>query len=411
MRGLPWPNRGYGRFTKKIGKLVTKIAMSGLANESVRSASSDPLEIAPDELETLCAEIKLAHQQFNEALSTNNKDHIRALHLEAKKTGPGYDPELLRGRFKRRLKYFKSGSQIDVSKIDPQLYLVDSTLWEDLFAITRGCWSMPFNKGYGRRLRFVVFDNFHESVIGVIGLQSPPADLRSRDSLFAYPKGKKLDLVNNTLDAYTVGAIPPYSFLLGGKLCAGMISTDTVRRMYWRKYMSQRSLMSDQKIKEPLVAVTTTSAFGRSSIYNRLKYGERLLAEPIGYTEGFGTIHLEHLYSRMVNVLNANGRLTPSGFGNGPKVRWQNITKALSSLGIPREMLQHGLRREVFLFRLVDRLEEGMAGGSFGAPIRLEEAEFSNYWKERWAAPRAARYPEWSTIDAVDLILKKLNEV
>lgn len=367
--------------------------------------------IAAEELLCLAQEIAEAHVKFTDALAHQNKDYIRGIHLEAKKNNAGFDPEIIRKKFQCRIKYFKSAKSIDPSRIQPKLYLCDGALWNDLFAITRACWSMPYNKGYGRRLRFVVFDEYHEAVIGIIGLQSPPADLKSRDDLFSYPKGRKLELVNNTLDAYTVGSIPPYSFLLGGKLCAGLISTETIRRMYWRKYATQKSLMLDTTIHQPLVAVTTTSAFGRSSIYNRLKLKDRLLAEPIGYTKGFGTVHLEHLYDRITNVLKANGTFTPAGFGNGPKVRWQNITKGLMSLGTSPKLLQHGLKREVFLFRFVEDLESGMSGREFGNTLTLEEEDFSNYWKQRWALPRAARYEKWNEGDSLQLIQDTLNNL
>ncbi len=374
---------------------------------------SNPLDphviVDPEELDALSRDIEEAHAAFSHALNTQDKDYIRAIHLQAKKTSSGLDAELIRKKFNRYKDYFRSGKDIDLKRIKPRLVACDSTLWKDLFAITRACWSMPYNKGYGRRLRFVVFDEAHEAVMGIIGLQSPPADLQSRDGLFKFPAKRKLELVNNTLDAYTVGAIPPYSFLLGGKLCAGLISTDTIRRSYWRKYASQKSLMLEASIQQPLVAVTTTSAFGRSSIYNRLRYKDRLLAEPIGYTKGFGTIHLEHLYERISEVLKANESFTPAGFGNGPKVRWQNITKGLMKLGVSPSLLKHGLKREVFLFRFVEGLEDGMSGGSFGATQNLPEEEFSEYWLDRWAVPRANRFPEWSQIDARQLITNTLN--
>jgi hypothetical protein len=80
-------------------------------------------------------------------------------------------------------------------------------------------------------------------------------------------------------------------------------------------------------------------------------------------------------------------------------------------MGISGRVLRHGLQREVFLFRFVDQLEQGMAGGSYGAPISLEETDFADYWKTRWALPRAERFPDWSSIDSATLIKKKLLEV
>ena len=333
---------------------------------------------------------------FERSLRDHDKDFLRGLHVQAKQENPGYSPKAAKALFSKHQKHFRNGSEIDPAKIKPVLHLAAEDDWADLFYVTRSMWSMPYTKGYGRRLRFVVYDEHHESVIGVIGLQSPPADLGARDELFAYPSGRKLELVNCTMDAFAVGAVPPYSYLLGGKLCAGLVAADAVRQAYWRHYAGKKSQMLDRGIQQPLAAITTTSAFGRSSQYNRLKYQDRLLAEPIGYTLGYGTMHLEHLYDRMCKHLKLVGKFTDGGFGNGPKVRWQNITRTLSDIGLPNSLLRHGVRREVFVYRLVDELAAGMAGAGFGAPYQLTTNDFSDFWKARWAIPRAERFPNWN---------------
>jgi len=356
-------------------------------------------------------DIQNACSDFEEGVGLDDKGYLRALHEHAKYQSPGFNPVLIQALFRKHKKWFRSGSDIDPAKIKPKLFLVNNNQLSELFAIVRALWSMPYNKGYGRRLRFVIVDEFHESVIGIVGLQSPPADLACRDNLFDYPEGKKLELVNSTMDAYTVGAIPPYSFLLGGKLCAGMISTDTIRRAYWRQYAGKRTEMENVGIRQPLVAVTTTSAFGRSSMYNRLKFGERLLAEPIGFTQGYGTLHLEHLYGRICEYLKSVDQHTEGGFGSGPKVRWQNITNALSALSLPGSLLKHGVKREVFLFRFVDELAKGMTGGSFGKPIPLTEEQWGDFWKERWAIPRSKRLPLWNTNNDQDFLERKLADI
>jgi len=263
---------------------------------------------------------------------------------------------------------------------------------------------MPPNNGYGRRLRFLIVDEQHGGLMGIVGLQSPPADLRCRDQQFAFPKSRKLELINQTMDAYTVGAIPPYSFLLGGKLCAGMISTDDVRQAYWRQYAAVRGVLTNKMGSQPLVGVSTTSAFGRSSIYNRLSYGDRLLAKHIGDTKGYGLLHLEGLYPRIESALDRWGSLTPAGFGNGPKVRWQNVTRFLHRLGLPNDLLRHGLARPVYWFPLVEDVERGMRGECFGPSLQLSQVAWSEYWKTRWAIPRAERFPHWNQTDGAQLV-------
>lgn len=381
------------------------IAVPAPAGQGVIVAHPQKVQAAAASLRELVVE---ACRDMDQAVASGDKDYLRAMHIGAKKLTQQRDKA--NSLFRRHQRHFKTGAQIDPANIKPVLMPAATTgLWADLFFVTRCLWSMPYNKGYGRRLRYVVYDEHHESVIGIIGLQSPPADLAARDALFASPEDSKLTLVNATLDAYAVGAVPPYSYLLGGKLCAGMISTDTIRQGYWRKYVGKQTEMKNAQISQSLVGVTTTSAFGRSSQYNRLKYKDRLLAESIGYTQGYGMLHLEHVYDQACAFLRMIGKYTDPGYGNGPKVRWQNMTKALLGVGLPASMLKHGVLREVFLYRFVDDFEKGMKGEAFGAPLNLPEADFANYWRERWAIPRAARFPTWNQGDEHAAIRRALN--
>ena len=354
--------------------------------------------------------ILAACADFEVSMQKGDKGYLRALHGRAKAQEPGIDGNKARSLYAKYSHLFRSGQDIDPAKIKPVMHLAPlGTDWGDLFVVVRSLWSMPYNKGYGRRLRFVIFDEHHEAVIGIIGLQSPPADLGCRDKRFTYPEDRKLELVNCTMDAYSVGAIPPYSFLLGGKLCAGLVAADPVRQAYWRQYARKRTLMEGASIKQPLAAVTTTSAFGKSSMYNRLRHEDRLLAEPIGYTLGYGTLHLEHLYRDIRAYLEMSAGYNNSGFGAGPKARWQNVSNALHKLGLTGELLRHGVKREVFLYSLVKNLEDGMAGGNFGGPIQLSTDDYAQFWLDRWALPRAARFPHWRDGDARDLIAQTLS--
>jgi len=388
------------------------IASKKLTQAFGRAAPKKPLQKLKV-MDKRSAKLRLAIldacKEFQENLKTGDKDYLRALHISAKMQNPGFDALQRSALFAKHKAHFREGNQIEVSRIKPVLKLVTDGEWSERFSVLRSLWSMRYNKGYGRRLRFVIYDEYHNGLMGIIGLQSPPADLGCRDVLFEFPYGEKLDRVNSTMDAYTVGAIPPYSYLLGGKLCAGLIASDSIRQAYWRVYANRKSEMQKTRIEQPLAAVTTTSAFGRSSMYNRLKFGQRLIAEPIGNTLGYGTLHLEHLYVEMCDYLKRAGMYTEGGFGNGPKVRWQNIANTLTALHLPGNLLRHGVCREVFLFRLVDDLVGGMRTGRFGNPIALPDSDFAEYWRERWAIPRAARYPAWNSTLSVPYLEETLK--
>lgn len=358
----------------------------------------------------LAEQIKNAWASCQTAVQASDKALLRSLHVRAKKFDREVSYADLRRLYARHRRYFPQPASIDPERIDPVLVPVTQRSLEgDLFRIARGYWSMPFSKGYGRRLRFLVMDRHHEAVIGILGLQSPPADLACRDSYLDVGKDRKLAVVNNTLDAFTVGAMPSYAPLLGGKLVAGLLCSKKIRQAYWRTYGSAVTTQRRERIPQPLLAITTASAFGRSSVYNRLRFKDTLLAQPIGYTKGYGTIHLEHLYPVMVDWLKTTGQHVPAGFGNGPKVRWQNIMRTLLGLGVPRECLAHGIRRQVFIVPLVRNLAEVCQRQITAEPIDFDDDAWTQYWKERWCGPRALRNPEWRTLDSHVLFEEALS--
>jgi hypothetical protein len=360
--------------------------------------------------EKLKRAIKAATNRVRKAVKSNDKDVLKALHVRAKIADSLTDYDNLRRLFFRLRGYFPQSARIDPARITPCVIPVTpDSLEEKLFKVARGYWSMPYSKGYGRRMRFLVMDTHHQALIGIIGLQSPSADLACRDRYLDVPRDQKLSVVNNTLDAYTVGATPTYAPLLAGKLVAGFLCSPRIRQEYWRTYGHRETTQLKQRIPQPLLAITTSSAFGRSSIYNRLRNEERTLAEPLGFTQGFGTLHLEEVYPTMVQWLRQTEKYVPAGFGNGPKVRWQNICNTLVGLRLPMAHLSHGIRREVFLFELVNNLLEVCREGATPDPIDFNDEAWGKYWLDRWALPRVSRKPDWYEFDAPSLLRQALN--
>jgi hypothetical protein len=304
--------------------------------------------------------------------------------------------EWLERNLSRYLNFFANGDDIIPERIDPALVEVTTRQHRDLFRVARLLWSLPFSKGYGRRLRFLLIDQANNKLIGLLALQSPPLSFPARDRLFQYPPGRKTELVNQTMDIQTLGAVPPYDYLLGGKLVALVAASNEVRQRYWQKYVGRMTEMERRILPPHLVALTTTSAFGRSSLYNRLKYRDVAIAESLGYTEGYGTFHLMELYPLFREFLESQGISTYGGFGTGPRRKWQTMVRALERLGFSAEFLRHGIKREVFLFRLIDNLEAYMEGRDTTPVYRnLPFSDLVAWWRERWLLPRVERVHEW----------------
>ena len=72
------------------------------------------------------------------------------------------------------------------------------------------------------------------------------------------------------MDAYVLGSVPPYNRLLGGKFIALSTISQEVREDFSNKYRGLETIIDRGKKQASLVLVTTTSALGKSSVYNRV---------------------------------------------------------------------------------------------------------------------------------------------
>jgi hypothetical protein len=216
-----------------------------------------------------------------------------------------------------------------------------------------------------------------------------------RDNALGIPR-EELDIwVNKSMNAQRVGALPPYNELLGGKLVALTLASNEIRESYKKKYSTYTTLIKKRFIDPELLFITTTSAFGRSSLYNRLKYRGETVAESLGYTRGSGTFHIpQELYLEILGFLNEKGIDTSRGYGHGPSRKLKLISIGLNNLGLPN-FAYHGIKREFFLFSLVKNLIEVIQHNQ--EPIWVDRPfdDLADYWKERWEEPRAERIPRW----------------
>lgn len=334
---------------------------------------------------------RLALPEYEETKAFYRSLHAPSVRIELERS-----LEWIQRKYPRYAQYFANGCEVMPEGIRPMLIEVASERDSDLFRLARLTWSLPFTKGYGRRLRFIIMDASNEKLIGILGLQSPPLDFPARDRMFTYPEGCKVELVNQTMDIYTLGAVPPYSRLLGGKLVALAAASNEVRRAYKRKYEGRITELYGRVLPAHLVALTTTSAFGRSSLYNRLTYKGRLVAQSIGYTEGYGGFHLAAVYPQVREFLENLGVSTRGGFGVGPRIVWQTYVRALGRLGLSSELLKHGIQREVFLIPLTRNLK-GYMEGRASRPLYYHQSfdELAAWWRERWLLSRASRVNGW----------------
>lgn len=310
--------------------------------------------------------------------------------------------------------YFANGAEVAPELIQPTLELVHAGTWQaDLFRLAALTWSVPVSQGYGRRLRFLVWDKFNGKLLGLIALGDPVFNLRVRERAIGWSTRYRTSRLVNVMDAYVLGAIPPYNQLLGGKLVACLVKSAEVKAEFDKKYSSKRGTISKRRKRASLVLVTTTSALGKSAMLDRLKIGRRYYFKSVGYTQGWGHFHLpDSLFGLMRDYLKVKEHRYASGhrFGQGPNWKLRVARQALSMIGINDNVLSHGIAREVFLCwvasngrDVLTRQQPPAANFSELATV----AQVSAQVKERWIIPRAKRRPEFAswTNDKISVLL------
>lgn len=333
-----------------------------------------------------------------------SKERLRELHESAVEHRIVRAKDGLVREEEKLLQRIASGHELVPSKMSPRLVEVaPGSADELLFRYASLHWSIPVSAGYGRRLRFLVIDDHNDKLIGLIGLGDPIYNLGPRDEWIGWTTADRKKRLRHVMDAFVLGAVPPYSYLLGGKLVAMLATSETVRAAFARKYGGENSVIRKKKHDGRLAIITTTSALGRSSIYNRLRYHNRLLFESVGFTKGSGEFHFSNgLYRAITSFATQHCEPTERQvqWGQGFRNRRETIRKSLSALGLPREWLNHGIKREVFVIPLAMNFREFLRGEH--ARLRWyhqTESEIFDFYLERWMLPRASwdqKYKTWS---------------
>lgn len=332
-----------------------------------------------------------------------DKSGIRRLHAEAVRHQIEKSRTSLARYEDRLVRRLASGADLQPKAVDPVLVGVRRRSDDELlFRWAKLHWSIPTSAGYGRRLRFLVLDARNDKLIGIIGLGDPVFSLRSRDGWVQWDHVARRERLAHVLDAFVLGAVPPYAQLLGGKLVAALVTSNEVREAFERRYGSARSLIQDRAYSG-LALVTTTSALGRSSLYNRLRYQGRLLFQRTGTTMGSGEFHFANgLYDAVSQF--AEQFCTPSAkspqWGSGFRNRREVVKKTLQAIELSPDLLYHGVRREVYVAPHAVNTSEFLRGDSmtldfYDTPV----ASLARYAVDRWMIGRSERNEEYRAFD------------
>ena len=347
------------------------------------------------------------HRSTSGALELNgsDKDVVRALHGPQRSKRLADNADFIARRAPDLLRHFASGHEVNPKAIKPTLERICAGTWQaHLFRLASLTWSVPVSNGFGRRLRYLVWDEHNRKLIGLIAIGDPVFNLSVRDDRIGWDVHDRIARLVNIMDAYVLGALPPYSALLGGKMVACLVRSRDIYDDFARTYGESVGFISGKSKKARLLAVTTASSMGRSSVYNRLKLNGLTYFSPIGYTRGWGHFHIpDDLFVELRDYLRSIGHryADQHRFGQGPNWRLRTTRAALVALGFRDDLLRHGVQRQVFWCSFAENSTKILRTGKGTSDLAslLDARQIAELALNRWVIPRSERRPgyrSWS---------------
>ena len=285
------------------------------------------------------------------------------------------------------------GSQVIKSDIHPVIEVCETQEQKNLFRIFRYYWSSPYSDYVGRRIKLLIRDDAlpNKPIIGIAALGSPIIHIPDRDDFIGWDRQTRTKNLIYTMDAYVIGALPPYNYLLGGKLISLLLASKEIRKIYEEKYKDKITIIN-KRCANSLIGIFTTSLYGKSSQYNRIIYKHKKLYQLIGETKGYGTLHLsKETIQEMVIFLRNNNVNIDHGFGNGPSWVMRVIAAAGELVGFDKKfLLMHSFKRSIYFLPLASNYHEFL-NDKTAKPEFYDYTgeELINFWKERWLKNRS----------------------
>lgn len=348
-------------------------------------------------------------------LPAESKEAIRAAHQMQRTERSSKQADFLQLQFPRLSEHFATGDEVDAEKVKPRLERVRSGTWQaDLFKLASLTWSVPVSPGFGRRLRYLVWDSSNQRLMGILAIGDPVFNLRSRDDYIGWTGEQRRSQLVHIMDAYVLGAVPPYNRLLGGKIVASLLRTQEIFDDFMATYGARKGIISGKVKQARLAAITTTSSMGRSSVYNRVKLGEKFYLRSIGYSSGYGHFHIpDKLFQDLRSYLREkkHNYADDHAFGEGPNWRMRVTRTAFELIGMRPSLMMHGVKREVFICEMASNTIEFLKGEDKQLDVSGLKSvdEVAALACDRWLIPRARRqtdYQKWTRDDLIALVLK-----
>jgi hypothetical protein len=252
--------------------------------------------------------------------------------------------------------------------------------------------TMKNNANIGRNLNFIVRDKITKKYLGVICISSDFLDLTPRDKYIGWDRELKTKkMINHSAIGSTIVPLQPLGFnYVGGKLLALLCLSDTVQNM-WEKLYGDK-----------LVAITTTSLYGKTKAGGLSQYDNLDYWQSMGFTAGSVSFEpLQDTRYMIRNWLMKNHTRKyfewyvakkPSGQPYKRDHKNRSLQFVYSQMNIPKEMIRSEHARGIYWTPLYAETCEFLRGEHDGNNMKKcfesSVSDLSNIWKQKHAKPR-----------------------
>lgn len=241
---------------------------------------------------------------------------------------------------------YNSISFDDISNIKIQLEFVENDKQMDIWNYYRkNVSSLKKNIGaklIGRQIYILVKDSITNKYLGIISLSSDAYSYEKRDEYIQWSNEDKCKKLKYIMNMSTCVPLQPFGFnFTGGKLLAMLAFSKEIQEYYFNKY------------KEPLLGITTTSLYGKSIQYDKLKE-----LTFIGYTKGNS---VKDVPSEVTNICNQYLKFE-YGYNYKLAKKFIILQSAFDKLGISKEEILTSNPKGIYFGFTSDKSKDFLSG-------------------------------------------------
>ena len=268
----------------------------------------------------------------------------------------------------------------DIKKIKISLEFVENKKQRDLWNYYRRHVSslkkIKDAKLIGRQIYILVKDLITSKYLGIISLSSDVFSYEDRDKYIGWNLEDKKNKLSMLMNMSTCVPLQPFGFNFnGGKLLASLAFSQEVQEYFQQKY------------NEPLLGITTTSLYGKSIQYDRLK-----CLKFVGYTKGNS---VQNVPSEVTKLCNQYLK-TEFGYNYRLAKKFIILQKTFDKLNIPKEDILTANPKGIYFGFTFLESKDYLRGKKintneifkFDINKLKSSNEIFNWWLNRWAEKR-----------------------